>query len=108
MSTTELFYENFKYFFGFCSRSVVRGKVRLSEEAEKMPDGLHQPATVHARENICQDALPRRRDEGKAGNDDQPSRGQNSGTKHPPSKSPVRYLSHHGGIYKHVISVSWN
>lgn len=47
-----------------------------------MPDGLHQPATVHARENICQDALPRRRDEGEARNDDQPPRGQNPGTKH--------------------------
>lgn len=70
------------FFFGFCSRSVVRGKVRLSEEAETMPDGLHQPATVHARENICQDALPRRRDEGEARNDDQPPRGQNPGTKH--------------------------
>lgn len=88
-----------KYFFGFCSRSVVRGKVRLSEEAETMPNGLHQPATVHARENICQDALPRRRDEGEAGNDDQPSRGQNPGTKHTPSKSPVRYLSHHISRY---------
>lgn len=69
-------------FFGFCSRFAVRGKVRLSEEAETMPDGLHQPATIHARENICQDALPRRRDEGEARNDDQPPRGQNPGTKH--------------------------
>lgn len=70
------------FFFGFCSRFAVRGKVRLSEKAETMPDGLHQPATIHARENICQDALPRRRDEGETGDDDQSPRGQNPGTKH--------------------------
>ena len=62
----------------FYSRFVVRGTLWVSEETEKMSHGFYQSAALDIGENLRQNSLPGCCNEREAGDDDQPSGGQNS------------------------------
>ena len=62
----------------FYSRFVVRGTLWVSEETEKMSHGFYQSAALDIGEDFRQNSLPGCCYEREAGDDDQPSRGQNS------------------------------
>ena len=62
----------------FYSRFVVWGTLWVSEETEKMSHGFYQSAALDIGENLRQNSLPGCCYEREAGDDDQPSGGQNS------------------------------